>query len=445
MLLGIVAHTASLAADTGAIEWTDEQRAIIDKLRLANLPQLPESPGNPVADDEKAARLGQRFFFDENLSATGEISCATCHQPSLNFTDGLPRSRAIGETARKSMTLVGTAWSPWFYWDGRRDSLWAQALVPMEDSVEHGGTRTMYAHRIKNDADLLHDYEAVFSPIPDLSDFSRFPLSAGPFGTPSEIEAWQTMSEPDQKLVNHIFANIGRAIEAYERRLKPGITNFDRFADALLDNDVVSAPITSDDNAGDSAETISANNNTRANKNVSAEGNADAFLTAEQQRGLQLFIGKAQCIHCHNGPLFTNNEFHNTGLFPENELPTDRGRIEGVLKLLDDPFNCLGEEAAANEASCAELRFVKTQGIELVAAFRTPTLRNIAKMSPYMHTGQFADLASVLDHYNVARPTLISDELDPLDLEAEELEQLESFLHALSAPLDVPDYWLNPP
>ena len=401
-----------LVTAAGSIKWTPEQLAIIETLRLKNLPELPESPGNPVADEESAARLGQIFFFDEGMSANGKVSCATCHQPSLNFTDGLPRSRAIGETERKSMTIVGAAWSPWLFWDGRRDSLWAQALVPLEDSREHGGTRTMYAHRIYNEAPLRHRYEAIFSPLPDLSDSSRFPLSAGPFGTRSEIEAWWAMSAPDRELVNHIFANLGRAIEAYERRLLPGVTAFDQYADALSSNDT---------------------------------DKADSFLTPEQQNGLQLFIGKAQCLHCHNGPLFTNNEFHNTGLFPENELPSDRGRIDGVGGLLDDPFNCLGEEAAVDEQSCAELRFVKTQGIEIVAAFKTPTLRNVANMPPYMHTGQFNDLASVLEHYNLARPTLISDELEPLNLNATELKELEAFLNALSAPLSTPDDWLNPP
>ena len=395
-----------------SIEWTQEELDTIDTLRLENLPELPISPGNPVADDEQAARLGQIFFFDEGFSANGEVACATCHQPALNFTDGQARSRAIGETARKSMSLVGAAWSPWFYWDGRRDSLWAQALAPLEDASEHGGTRTMYAHAIFNDAELRHHYETVFSPLPDLSDALRFPLSAGPHGTPSEKQSWWAMSDSDRKLINHIFANIGRAIEAYERRLIPGITAFDRYADALSINDTASA---------------------------------DGLFTEEQQHGLQLFIGKAQCIHCHNGPLFTNHEFHNTGLFPENELPTDRGRIDGVLELRDDPFNCLGEEAAADKQLCAELRFVKTQGIELVAAFKTPALRNIISVPPYMHTGEFDSLASVLEHYNIAQPTLISDELEPLNLNARELQQLESFLRTLSAPLKTPAEWLESP
>ena len=408
VILLIVSASVKAAS---SINWTQEQLDVIDTLRLANLPELPESPGNPVADDDNAARLGQVFFFDQGMSANGEVACASCHQPSLNFTDGLSRSRAIGETARKSMTIVGAAWSPWLFWDGRRDSLWSQALTPLEDNREHGGTRTMYAHRISNEKLLRDAYEAVFSPLPDLSDSSRFPLSAGPFGTSSEVESWWAMSPADRKLIDHIFANIGRAIEAYERRLIPGITAFDRYADALSVNDIATA---------------------------------DRALTADQQIGLDLFIGKAQCIHCHNGPLFTNHEFHNTGLFPENELPADRGRIDGALELLDDPFNCLGEEAAVDQQSCAELRFVKTQGIELVAAFKTPTLRNIAQTPPFMHTGQFDDLASVLNHYNIARPTLISDELEPLDLNALELKQLESFLKALSAPLATPEHWLKP-
>ena len=438
LLLGI-----SMAVAAGdAIDWSREELATINSLRLKNLPQLPESLGNPVADSEDAARLGQRFFFDESMSANGEVACATCHQPSMNFTDGLPRSQAIGESARKSTTLVGAAWSPWLYWDGRRDSLWAQALSPLEDASEHGGTRTLYAHKIREDAQLRRQYEAVFSPLPDLSDTARFPLSASPRGTTAEIDSWQAMAAADQKLVNHVFANIGRAIEAYERRLIPGVTAFDRYADALLEGDRLG-----DDKRNDPALKNDASNDDASDDDTSNDnaGSADTFLTADQEAGLQLFIGKAQCIHCHNGPLFTNYEFHNTGLIPENQLPTDRGRIDGVLQLLDDPFNCLGDEAGVEKESCAELRFVKTQGIELVAAFKTPTLRNIVSVPPYMHTGEFDDLAAVLSHYNVARPTLISDELEPLNLNATELEQLESFLHALSAPLDTPADWLRPP
>ena len=53
-------------------------------------------------------------------------------------------------------------------------------------------------------------------------------------------------------------------------------------------------------------------------------------MTDDEIAGLRLFIGRANCTQCHNGPLLTNNEFHNTGVPPRPELPLDRGRLTGA-------------------------------------------------------------------------------------------------------------------
>jgi cytochrome c peroxidase len=138
-------------------------------------------------------------------------------------------------------------------------------------------------------------------------------------------------------------------------------------------------------------------------------------------------------------------EFHNTGLFPPDALPTDRGRVEGAREVLSDDFNCLGPFAAANPQACAELRFVKTHGVERVGAFRTATLRNVAETGPYMHDGALATRAEVLDHYNRATPTLVENELNSPGLQPDELRQLEAFPHALDGPLATPPELLAPP
>ena len=111
----------------------DEVEAL-RSLWIGSLPELPDDPSNRVADDPAAAALGEAIFADTRFSANGKVSCASCHQAELNFTDGLPRASGIGETRRKTMTVVGTAYSPWLFWDGRKDSQWAQALGPMEDA-----------------------------------------------------------------------------------------------------------------------------------------------------------------------------------------------------------------------------------------------------------------------------------------------------------------------
>ncbi|MDH3275651.1 MAG: cytochrome-c peroxidase, partial [Gammaproteobacteria bacterium] len=149
--------------------------------------------------------------------------------------------------------------------------------------------------------------------------------------------------------------------------------------------------------------------------------------------GLRLFIGAANCTQCHNGPLLTNNEFHNTGVLSSpGDLP-DKGRVTGVQEALADPFNCLGEYSDDPLRQCAELRFVRT-GSELVGAVRTPSLRNVALTSPYMHKGQLATLADVLQHYNEAPDAMIGhNEAKPLGLGARELQKLEAFLNTLTA------------
>src|SRR5262245_17228498 len=93
----------------------DEVEAL-RSLWIGSLPDLPDDPSNRVATDAAAAALGEAMFADTRFSANGEVACATCHQAELGFTDGLPRGRGIGETRRKTMTVVGTAYSPWLFW-----------------------------------------------------------------------------------------------------------------------------------------------------------------------------------------------------------------------------------------------------------------------------------------------------------------------------------------
>jgi cytochrome c peroxidase len=171
-------------------------------------------------------------------------------------------------------------------------------------------------------------------------------------------------------------------------------------------------------------------------------------LTQDQVAGLRLFLGRANCTQCHNGPLFTNMGFHSIGVPDPEGQPPDVGRFAGVQLALKDEFNCFGPYSDAESEACEELLFAKTMSPELMAAFKVPSLRNVAETRPYMHAGQFATLAEVLDHYNQAPsglgPTAHTD-LVPLGLNAIELQQLEAFLSSLSAPLDVAPQLLDAP
>ena len=389
-------------------QWNEQETAAITALWIGNLPPLPPDPSNQYADDPRAAELGHKLFFDTRLSPSGEITCASCHLPELAFQDGRPLAQGVGITDRRTMTIVGMAYSPWLFWDGRKDSLWAQALGPLENPVEHGGDRTFYVHLLAQH--YRADYEALFGPLPDIS---HLPPHAGPVPDPSTQQAWQALSAADQQLVNQIFANMGKAIAAYERQILPGASRFDAYAQALIEGD------------------------TAAQRTL---------LTAEEIAGLRLFIGKAECTNCHNGPLFTNNDFHNTGVPAVPGLPEDTGRALGAQQVLADEFNCLGPYSDAAPSDCLELRFLVAEGHELVRQYKPPTLRDVAGREPFMHAGQLATLAEVVAHYNTAPPAPAGhSELQPLNLSQEEMGQLIAFLHTLSAPFNSAPRWLQPP
>ena len=102
--------------------WSADEITALRGLWLGSLQPLSKDPSNAVADDPRAASLGHKLFFDTRLSKNGAVSCASCHQPGKNFNDGLPLARGVGTTNRKTMTVAGTAYSPWLFWDGRKDS-----------------------------------------------------------------------------------------------------------------------------------------------------------------------------------------------------------------------------------------------------------------------------------------------------------------------------------
>ncbi|TDQ11626.1 cytochrome-c peroxidase [Pedobacter metabolipauper] len=103
------------------------------------------------------------------------------------------------------------------------------------------------------------------------------------------------------------------------------------------------------------------------------EGNKK-ILTDQQILGLHLFRTKARCVNCHNGPLFTDNEFHNVGLTYYGRKYEDLG-LYNITKKPED-----------------------------VGKFRTPGLRNVMRTAPWFHNGIFGDMDGIMNMYNVGMP-----------------------------------------
>jgi cytochrome c peroxidase len=358
-------------------------------LAIDSLGPTPADPSNKWADDADAAGLGHRLFFDARLSADGRVSCASCHDPRRDFQDGTPLAKGVGTTDRRTMPIAGTAHSPFLFWDGRKDSQWAQALGPLESAVEHGGSRAQYAHVIAEH--YRADYERIFGSLPDLRNIPR---SAGPVADASARAAWDSLGQEERDAVTQVFVNIGKSIAAYERRIQYGPSRFDAFLAAMKKD---GAP-------------------------------PKGVLSKDEMAGMALFLGKANCTQCHNGPLLTNNEFHNTGVPRRPGLPDDRGRVVAVAGVKDDEFNCRSRWSDAKADQCAELEFLPAASPEMERAYKVPSL------------------AEVLDHYNRAPAAPAGhSELKPLGLNNTELRQLEAFLRSLSPGLAAPPRFLAPP
>jgi cytochrome c peroxidase len=344
-------------------------------LQHSPLPPLPPDETNAHADDPRAAALGQALFFEPRLSKSGTISCATCHQPDRSFTDGRALSQGVGAGRRHTPSLWNVAYNRWLFWDGRADSLWSQALHPIEDPVEMAGSRDAVVAAVGADARLRDAYQAVFGPLPP-SGASRTEISRA-------------------------FANLGKAIAAYERRLLSRRAPFDVFVEGVRENDTAK----------------------------------QAALSPAARRGLKLFLGRANCRTCHTGPTFSDGEFHAIEL-PSTGAP-DPGRLEGIERVLTDEFGAGGAYSDRTDGPRAQhVRFL-SRAPHALGQFKTPTLRNVALTAPYMHNGQLKTLPDVLAHYSKlenAPPAGPHHEtiLAPLALTPEETGDLLRFLEALT-------------
>ena len=393
VVLALFLVTGTAAIDQAS--WSAIDLLGIRTLSISNLPRMPLDPSNAVADDPAAAALGKAFFFDSRFSANGAVSCASCHVPDRQFQDGLAVGHGVAEGDRRTMPLAGTAFHPFLFWDGRKDSLWSQALGPLENPVEHGADRTMVAKLIA--INYRAEYEAVFGDVPDLG---QFPAHAAPAGTPEAVAAWSALTSDQRHSVNLVFANLGKAIEAFERTIPVPRTRFDDFAAALAEKDLATA---------------------------------NGILTETERNGLKHFVGKGGCLACHFGPQFTDMKFHNVAL-PDTSALTDSGRSSAARILKDDPFNCLGEFSDAKlPYQCQPLRTIEIDLPEQLGAFTSPSLRGVAQRPPYMHNGRFATLHDVLVHYNNPPPAIFGkSELHPRNLTPQELVELEAFLLTLN-------------
>lgn len=411
---------ADAPADGGPDAWTRPPPAFTDAERatiatLGPLPPLAPDPTNAVADDPDAARLGQALFFDarysgplvvaSDLGAVGErgrVSCASCHSsPVMSDARSMPSNVSLGTNfhTRNAPAIVNSAYYPWTNWGGRFSRPWELSPVVAESGLTMNTTRLEVAHHLFDH--YRAEYEAVFGPMEPAigTDAVRFPPSGKPRSSTGPDGPWETMTAADQAVVNRIFVNFGKALQAYMRLLVSRDSDFDRFV------------------AGDASA-----------------------IGVDAQWGLRVFLGRGHCVDCHSGPHLSDGEFHNIGVAQTGmHVPaTDDGRFSSIPPLLTSGLNAAGpfsDDATAGAALLAGLTNPPPESTR--AQFRTPTLRDLEHTGPYMHAGQIATLEEVIAYYDMGASTPASGTLDPLvvplGLTEEEHSDLLAFLRALTS------------
>jgi cytochrome c peroxidase len=339
------------------------------------IPIGPVQAQNPALVD-----LGQALFFDKLLSGNRDISCATCHEPSLHAGDGLTLAVGTGGSGTgPSRTLgVGRQFVPrnapsllnqglgffYLFWDGRVNEeggpsrfrtpagaqlptglsnlLAAQAMLPVTNRLEmrgKAGDLDVFGNANElaqiSDADFAEMWRATMRRLLAVQEYVAKFTAAYP-GTPASALGFQHAANALAAFQVHAFTTTN--------------SRFDRY-------------LARDDRA----------------------------LTEDEKHGALLFFGRALCSTCHSGPLLGGRNFANAGV-PQlgpgvgAGAPLDRGR---------------GEELA-------NVQFYQF-------AFRVPPLRNVELTAPYMHNGAYRTLETVVRHYNNVDSALVAFDVSELD------------------------------
>ena len=498
---------------------------------LSSCPDVAADPSRWIPNESLAEviKLGRKLYFDpgfsgptthedilrrvtsygrpEAVAGSVRVSCATCHDPSR---DGIDRSDlTLADTGGavsigagiydvNSQPTINAAYYKIFYWNGRSDALWSQIAAVNESTVSMNSRRNMGFWKVWNDywadgktIDALPIFSRGLSNAqiaalpPGLNDRARYPLGDPVPVTPVGATAFICRKQHDEfrDTVTRVYVNFAKLIAAYEQTLVRADSTFDRWV---------------------------------------AEGRTSTAMSPAARRGARLFVGKAACFDCHNGPLFSDSKFHNVGVpqvgtgvptfddcgasctcrvdVSTNE-PTRRcapwGAWDGLGRLRQGRFrrDTPWSDSLQDDGDLTVQNFLRDTGIvrgepapppspdagcppkddvsaplpaaapmldrsygipeqlgpELVGAWRTPTLRDVASTAPYMHNGVYRTLDDVVWHYNIGGTVGTLDQqarrsvqITPLDLTEDEQRDLVEFLHALTSQANLPPRLISP-
>jgi cytochrome c peroxidase len=313
---------------------------------------ITEPPPVPLENMMTAERwdLGRKLYFDPILSADQKVSCATCHNPKLGFTDQLPVSAGIGglKGGVSAPTVINSAYNPLQFWDGRAASLEEQAQGPVGNPIEmfngKGEAWPEAVKRLRQDSEYVKQFVTAYGHEPTrdaaakaIATYERTVISGNSVHDRAE-QAMRTRVTEDES------GKFELQPKDYEKALQEASAKGDKGA---------LAPLKLDDKKADLAA---------AAKSIN--------------EGRVLFFGKARCNLCHVGQNFSDGSFHNLGVgVKDGKLPADSfGRFAQLPTGHKNP--------------------------DFIGAFKTPPLRALSSTGPFMHTGAERSLEAVIDFYD---------------------------------------------
>ncbi|MBX9946350.1 MAG: hypothetical protein K2Y40_19905 [Reyranella sp.] len=336
-------------------------------------PPAVRDPSNRVSGTPAGIALGEHLFNDPRLSGDGRMSCATCHQAGRDWSDGQPKGIGTVPLDRRTPSLWNVGYGHWFGWDGAGDSLWAQSIRPIVDPREMANAAARVGRLLREDGQLACGYRRAFGVSPGADD-------------------------------EQLLVDAAKALAAFQETLVSPRTAFDDFRDAL----------------------------------VGGDRQAMARYGASEQRGLRFFVEAGNCSTCHFGPRFTNGEFGDVGIpFFVRPGEVDSGRLGGLARLFDSPFNLLGRyNDDTTGASARRTRHVQRLHANF-GEFRVPGLRQVGRAGAYMHNGSVGTLEEVVRHYSEVSPDRLHSDgtplVRPLGMSPQQSTDLVAFLRSLDA------------
>ena len=362
----------------------------------AALPPVPVPPANPITEPKRV--LGKALFFDEQMSMSNTVSCATCHVSGragadprlarnpgndgvLNTPDdkiaspGVIHSTASNDyvrdaifglapqvTGRAANSPIDAAYAPELFWDGRASGQFVDPENGQVAIVNGGALESQCVNPPVSAAEMGHD-SVVWSEITaklgrvqplDLATNIPPDVASALAGRPGYPELFRRAFGDPQITARRIAF----ALATYERTLIADQTPWDR-----------------------------------------TQAGQSGGLTPNQLQGQQIF--QANCAVCHVPPLFTGEGFRNIGIRPPDE---DLGR----------------QIVTGNPADRGR--------------FKVPSIRNVGLKTSFMHNGQFTQLQQVIDFYARANgaPPPFQDNLDPainaINLPGPARQQVDDFV-----------------